>query len=371
MKKLRAFSLALGASFTLLLTGCGADPTSPPASDNKTSTSTSDGTSTQAQAAESGKSSLPDPARLTGISQVADIGDPVPIEGSFAQKLPVTLTDYEHNSVTVSDTSRILALDINGTLSRTVIALGYGDRLVGRTVSSTEKALQSLPVVTENGHSINTEAIIALNPTVILADRSVGPPESLDQLRAMGIPVVLVDPARSISHTRTLIETVAHALGADEAGKALAQRTESEIASAQEQIAQWTPAQPLDIAFLYVRGTAGIFFILGSEDGAGELITHVGGRDVASEHGITSVAPANAEALVALNPQVIFVMKNGLESTDGLTGLLARPGVAQTRAGEHQRVVVIPDGISLAFGPQTGEILLAVARALYGVDEAQ
>ena len=81
---------------------------------------------------------LPDPRTLTGLSEVPDLADPLPIAGTFAQQLPVTLTDFEGNQVTVADTSRVLALDLAGTLSRTVIALGYGDKLVGRTVSSTE-----------------------------------------------------------------------------------------------------------------------------------------------------------------------------------------------------------------------------------------
>ncbi|MDO5081244.1 heme/hemin ABC transporter substrate-binding protein [Buchananella hordeovulneris] len=310
---------------------------------------------------------LPDPRTLTGLSEVPELADPLPIAGTFAQQLPVTLTDFEGNQVTVADTSRVLALDLSGTLSRTVIALGYGDKLVGRTVSSTETQLAELPVVTKDGHSLNAEAILSLQPTLILADRSVGPPEVIDQLRAAGVPVVLLDPERNLEATGPLITSVANALGVPDAGKALADRTQGEIDAALAQIKQWQPATPLEASFLYVRGTAGVFFILGQDEGATALITALGAQDAAARNGITSTTPANAEALVALNPEVILVMKSGLESTNGLPGLLERPGVAQTRAGATQRVVAIPDGVALSFGPQAGEVLLAVARALYGV----
>jgi iron complex transport system substrate-binding protein len=351
------FALVLAAA--LFVTGCstagGSTAVSP-------SVSARDGAASDASAL-----ALPDPHSLTGLSEVADISDPEPIAGSFTQNLPAHVTDAEGNAVTITDTSRILALDINGTLSRTVIALGYGKNIVGRTVSSTEQQLASLPVVTENGHSLNTEAILALSPTLIVADRSIGPREALDQIRSSGVPVVLVDSERSLDTTDALIESVANALGVPEAGKALAERTDAETQSALAQIARWTPKEPLDIAFLYVRGTAGVFFILGSDEGADDLIEAVGGNDVAAEHGITATTPANAEALVSLDPEVIFVMKDGLASTDGVSGLLARPGVAQTRAGQSGRIISIPDGISLSFGPQTGEVLLAIARALYEV----
>ena len=41
--------------------------------------------------------------------------------------------------------------------------------------------------------------------------------------------------------------------------------------------------------------------------------------------------------------------------------------MANTIAGRNHRVIAIPDGISLSFGPQTGEVLTSVAKALYGV----
>lgn len=363
--KLRILSaLTIGA---LALSAC-ATPTHP-AQDTPASTPATSAAQNAQSDPQPAAANLPDPRTLKGLSTVADLEDPTPIEGTFTQKLPITLTDFEGNEVTVTDTSRILALDLPGTISRTLIGLGYGNKLVGRTQSSTEKQLAHLPVVTENGHTLNSEAILALRPTVIVADRSVGPPEVLDQLRASGIPLVLVNPAHNIETIGEQTQAIAHAIGADDAGKALAQRTEDSIAQAKKQIAQWVPEKPLETAFLYVRGTAGIFFILGEEEGATTLIEAVGATDAAGANGIRGLSPANAESLVKLNPEVIFVMTSGLESTNGMEGLLARPGVAQTRAGEKQRIIAIPDGLSLSFGPQTGETLVAIAKALYGVEQ--
>ena len=105
--------------------------------------------------------------------------------------------------------------------------------------------------------------------------------------------------------------------------------------------------------------------MLGKEDSTDDLITGLGGTDVATEQGIGAPSPANAEALAKLNPEVFVMMSEGLESTGNLQGLLARPGVANTTAGKNQRILALPDGDSLAFGPQTGEMLLRAAQALY------
>lgn len=47
--------------------------------------------------------------------------------------------------------------------------------------------------------------------------------------------------------------------------------------------------QRMSFTFLYVRGTAGVFFVLGKGSGADDLIQAIGGKDVASEQNATKV----------------------------------------------------------------------------------
>ncbi|MCB1286008.1 MAG: ABC transporter substrate-binding protein, partial [Microthrixaceae bacterium] len=101
----------------------------------------------------------------------------------------MTYLDNSATEITITDTSRILALDTYGTLGTTVHALGLGDQLVGRDVSTGVPDLAELPVVTHNGHQLAAEAILNLNPSVILTDYSIGPLEVQMQLRDAGIPV--------------------------------------------------------------------------------------------------------------------------------------------------------------------------------------
>ena len=122
------------------------------------------------------------------------------------------------------------------------------------------------------------------------------------------------------------------------------------------------------MAFLYARGNGGVFFIMGDGTGAQDLIEGIGGVDLAAENNLSYAEPANAEALARINPEVIIMMTNGLESTGGIDGLLERPGVAQTTAGQKKRIVTIPDGQSLAFGPMTGQTLVKLAKAVYDPD---
>lgn len=308
------------------------------------------------------------PKALTGLATAASVPDVLPIENPQAPQLPVTVTDFQGTEVTVTSADRILALDMYGTLAQTVVALGLGDNLVGRVTSSTETTLADLPLVTQNGHDISAEAVLSLAPTVVLMDTTNGPLEITEQLRSAGVTVVHFDPSRSLSQVVPQIEAVAQALGVPDAGAQLGARVQAEIDSALATIAEVAPqdsAQKVGMAFLYVRGTAGVFFILGDGSGADELITALGGRDVASEGGASGTVPANAEALSRANPDLILTMTGGVESTGGIEAFFARPGVAETTAGANQRVVDMADGQILSFGPNSAAVLLSLATTIY------
>lgn len=311
-----------------------------------------------------------DPRSNTGLSLVSEMSEVEPVTDAAAPQLPVDLTDADGFDVTVTDTSRIMALDLYGTYTQTLRGLGLSDSIIGRTVSSAEESLADLPVVTESGHSINVEAVLNLQPSLVIADHSIGPRDAIDQIRQAGVTVVVMAPQRSLESIGTDITDLAAVVGMPEEGEQLAQRSLADLADDRAAIAEHAPEEPLRMAFLYARGDGGVFFILGEEAGTDDLIEGLGGIDVAAEAGVGAPAPANAEALAELNPEVFIMMSGGLESTGDMAGLMQRPGVAQTIAGQNQRVLALPDGQSLSFGPQTGELLLRGAQALY-LDQEQ
>lgn len=294
---------------------------------------------------------------------VVDDPNPEPVTDDPAEVLPVTVTGFDGVAVTVTDNSRIVAADQYGTLAETVFALGLGDNLVGRDTSAAFPAAENVPDVTPTGHSLSAEGILALSPTVVLTDTSIGPRAVQDQIRAAGIPVVYFDPTRTLAGVATQIEAVAAALGVPEAGTALAERTNAEISAAANDTPEST--EPLKIAFLYMRGPA-IKMLAGPGSGADALIEALGARDAGVESGLTEqFVPVTSEALIAAAPDVILMMTKGLNSIGGIEGLEQIPGIAQTPAGRERRVVDMDDGTILSFGPNTGKVLGALSKAVY------
>lgn len=314
---------------------------------------------------------LADPHSYVGESTAILADDAIPVpDAAPPQQLPVTVTSHDlsgDTEVTVKSTERILTMDISGSIAATVFGLGLGDNVVGRDISSTFAQAADLPVITSSGHTVNSESILALRPTVLITDGSIGPIDVVLQLREAGIPVVFVDTEPSIDGVGELARQVAAALGAPKAGEVLAASLVSGINDTVAQIASIAPSgDPLRMMFLYLRGGSGIYYLFGSESGADILIDALGGVDVAAEIGLDGMRPMTDEAMVAANPDLILVMTDGIDSAGGVDGLLeAKPAIALTTAGQNRRFVDMADGEILSFGPRTAEVLDALARAVY------
>lgn len=295
-----------------------------------------------------------------------------PIATDAAPALPVTVASADRGGdrdVEIADVSRILAVDIAGSIAATVWGLGLGDRLVGRDVSTTFAGAADLPVVTSGGHAINAEAVLAQRPTVILTDGTVGPRDVLEQLRQAGVAVVFLENEPSFEGAAQLARDVATALGVPDAGERLAERITAEVDATRAEIAAILPDDPAlrpRIVFLYLRGGSGVYYLFGKGSGADHLIEALGGVDVASETGWAGERPMTDEALIAADPDVILTMTGGIDSVGGVDGLLAaKPAVALTHAGQNRRIVDMADGDVLSFGPRSARVLDALARAVY------
>ncbi|WP_082857267.1 heme/hemin ABC transporter substrate-binding protein [Nocardia nova] len=294
--------------------------------------------------------------------------DPTPIGPEPVPALPVTVRSFDGAEVTVTSADRIVAVDRYGTLAQTVWALGLGSKLVGRSTSAAFPAVRDVPNVAGGTGSINIEAVAAQRPTVFLTDTTSATPTMRDQLRALGITVVYFDPQRTIDGVGPQIRSVADALGVHDQGVKLAERTHAEIAAATAAMPKRQP--PLKIGFVYLRSTA-ITMLAGPGSGADSLVTALGGVDAGTAAGLTEpFTTITSEAMISAAPDVLLVMSDGLKSVGGVDGLEKVPGVAQTPAGRDHRVVDMSDAVLLSFGPETGHVLEALSKAVYGTQPA-
>ena len=251
---------------------------------------------------------------------------------------------------------RVIAL-ANGS-AEIISALGLKSLLVGRDIASTDKDLESIPIVT-SGHQVIAEKIIAMNPDVVIIDKSTGPASALASLRSAGITVAQIPEAWTLTEIPAKVKAVAQAMGTPQGGALLNQKFAEVLQGAENET-----LKKVRIAFLYLRGGSAIYLIGGQGSGADSLMQAIGAVDVGANKFAQPFTPMTSELMISLNPDLILVMSKGLASVGGVDGLVQLPGVAQTEAGKNRRVVAVDDSLLLSFGPRTPDLIKQLSVAV-------
>jgi ABC-type Fe3+-hydroxamate transport system substrate-binding protein len=148
-------------------------------------------------------------------------GREAPTRAEVAVNRPITVVDDDGRTVALPRAPhRIISLVPSAT--ETIVALGAGDRLVGRTRYDRGSSIAGLPVV-GGGLDPNLETIVGLAPELVVTWSSDKRAETRHRLDAAGIPTLNL----SLQDTTDAFRAVA-LLGDALPGKA------SEVASSQE-----------------------------------------------------------------------------------------------------------------------------------------
>ena len=232
-------------------------------------------------------------------------------------------------------------VSLNGNISEMLCALGLEQQIVGVDITSNYPAsLQSKPKVGHN-RSISAEGVMSLQPTLVLGVDNQLNPALIEQLQAVKAKTGIFRQDLSVQGVRALLDGVAAATGTTEKAVAVRQQFDKEMAAIK--------TQPIDkkILFIYARG-AGTMMVSGTGTSVDKVIGLTGAKNAVT--GFADFKPLTAEALVAANPDVILLFDSGLKSLGGIDGLMKVPGIAQTPAGQHKRVIEMDGELLSGFG---------------------
>lgn len=261
----------------------------------------------------------------------------------------------------ITDTSRIITL--SGDLTEIIFEFGLGDSVVAVDVTTVyPEEATSLPIIGV-GRFLTAEGVLAQQPTLVIGDTQTDPASSIEQIRAAGVPVVILDVPASFEDLYDKIGQMGTLLGAEAEADRLAERVRGEVDAALEIAAG---VQTKRMAYIYTRGPDVVLFF-GDGMVTNPLIEGAAGIDTGAEAGIEGTIPATAEAIVAAAPEVIIVPEEGFGILGGLDAFLQLPGVAQTPAGQSGAVLAYPEGDFLTFGPRVGQSLALLIQDVHGL----
>ncbi|MGO4707333.1 hemin ABC transporter substrate-binding protein [Microvirga sp. 2MCAF38] len=250
-------------------------------------------------------------------------------------------------------------VSVGGAITEILYKLGAEAEIVG--VDSTSQfpagALQAKANV---GYlrTLGAEGILSLNPSLVLASESAGPPDAVRLIEQAGIPVIRITDEPSPAGIVRRIRDISTAVAAQERGAALVAEVEQGFSRlAQER--------------LQIKSGTRALFVLSIQNGR----PLVGGRGTTADamlalSGATNVAsaldgwkPLSDEDLIAAAPEAIVMINHGPggAATDPFT----LPAFAATPAAAKRKLVVMDTLYLLGFGPRTSAAAYDLMLALH------
>lgn len=260
---------------------------------------------------------------------------------------------------TYANQQRIVTID--GSLTEIVYALGLGDRVVGRDVTSTYPVeATKLPSV---GYmrALSSEGILSLNPSVIFATTDAKPRKVLDQLKEAGVEVVLIKNTFSLKGVENKVMQVAKYLKVEAKGKQLVKKIQQSVADAQAFAKQQTLKNKAK--GIFVLSMRGGNIMAAGENTRADVLMKLASVDNPAASAISGYKPLTAEAAIEYNPQIVLTMQHGVKSAGGKNAILNTPAIRMTEAGMKKRLIVLDNG-ALTFGPRLGEAITDLVKAV-------
>jgi iron complex transport system substrate-binding protein len=232
--------------------------------------------------------------------------------------------DYGHVVTLASPAKRVVSLAPH--LTELMYAAGAGSRMVGAVAySDYPPPARALPRVGSDA-AIDLEAVIALQPDLVVAWPNSGSVRAVDRIAAMGIPVFRSEPRELEDIARTL-ETLGRLAGTPVAARATAAEFRGRVAQLRTRYAQRPPVrvfyQVWDRPIVTVNGDHII----------SKVMRLCGGRNVMAD--LPGIAPQiDVERVLRADPEVILASGADASRPAWLDGWKAYPGLAAVRLGQ-------------------------------------
>lgn len=262
---------------------------------------------------------------------------------------PQTTSDGFNREVEVNTApKRIVTLDPG--LSQTVVALGLGPRLAGRSGQESRRFKHRAPVVLDASGRPNVRKLKKLQPDLVLATPSVvGTPAAADSLATnIGAEVYVSDPASVRG-----VENDLQQIGALTDTRRRAQQLVNAIALEQRKVAGEVRGRApvpvfVDLGFRNTIPPAGL---------AASLIALAGGRNIAAAAPPGKAVPSSVLRKGA--PRVYLVASSSGLTLKDLRRQRATRNLPAVKAGN---VFVVPDSMLTEGGPGVAKALATIAH---------
>src|ERR1051326_3123435 len=271
-----------------------------------------------------------------------------------------------HNAPSESKDARYIV--ISPIYNEIIWALGAQDKVVGIDLSTTYPP-EVKNVQTVGYHrALSAEGILSLHPTAVIHDNNIGPPQVVQQLQQLNIPLKTFSAKNdSFDGTKALIREMGAYFHKEARAEELCNTLDSQREASLEKVKQYTD-HPRVALIRFVRAS-NVYLVVGKGgggDGGGvsQMIELAGGQMAVENNGMQRME--SPEIIAQANPDVILLTDYGYDRLGGsLDQIKALPGVATSNAAKNNRIYRIEENVLNYFGPRSGENIAKVAATIH------
>jgi len=273
-----------------------------------------------------------------------------------------------HNAATEAKDARYVV--ISPIYNEIIWALGAQNTVVGIDLSTTYPP-EVKNVQTVGYHrALSAEGILSLHPTAVIHDNNIGPPQVVQQLQQLNIPMKTFTAKNdSFDNTKALIREMGAFFHKDARAEELCNTLDTQRTASLEKVKQYTDHPR--VAVIHFGRASNVYLVVGKGgggDGGGvsQMIELAGGEMAVDNAGRGMQRMESPEIIAKANPDVILLTDYGYDRLGGsLDQIKALPGVATSNAARDNRIFRIEENVLNYFGPRSGENIAKVAAIIH------
>jgi iron complex transport system substrate-binding protein len=235
--------------------------------------------------------------------------------------------------------------------------------LVARDLTSVyPPAIRKLPSVGYH-RALSAEGIISMRPTMLLTDGNLGPDAVVEQVRKVGIPVVVLTPGSTPDSAQLLMQRLGKEFHHETQADSVVAAWKQEMRDVLRDSVQWAAGRRPRVLVMHFGQMVNDYLGLKRGSTADQIVQWAGGVNaIDSTGGMLRLTP---ELIAKAAPDIIIATDVGFDRLGSAEKFASLPGVALTPAAKAGRVYRVDETEVMYFSPRTPAVLRKVAGWLH------
>jgi len=248
-----------------------------------------------------------------------------------------------------------------GSITEIIYFINEEKKIVGVDVTSNyPKKAKDLPSI---GYvrNLSTEGILSLNPTLVLGEDDMGPPNVIQQIKEIDVDLRIIPEEKNISGIINKIQCVASIIGASEKAQEMINTSLLPSIKELEKIQNYSQIRAKKVMLiLSMQGTSPI--VAGRGTSGDGFINMIGAQNVFDS--FDGWKPVSAESIIAANPEYILLPNRDMHKNSNVNNLKTNPLFKNTIAGLKNNFISEDAMTMLGFGPRSIDSALKIAKKI-------